>query len=466
MERGLKLMVDVGEEVGQRRVLLLMGRIQHGNKQYDDAVRSYSAATILARKANDIRGEAAIYRHAGAVLREKGELRSALLSFRVALKLSDQSGDKLGMVLSALRTGSVLDEISPGTPEALHYWKLAVRACHELDPSARRSLPLRSEALSRTIQHYEDHKLFAVALPYRQEVVTMMHDAKLPRGHATALLDVADLSARLGRTAEAASAYAQAMALWKTLGEPVFEATALVGLARAMLQQARMHDARAQAEAAQMLLLEAPRKPRSGDDVARLRAFAGVADVFARTGSLETAHDLAIATLKSAESATGETDKDAACAARLALARTLMEADKRVEARTHATQALTHAIHVHHQSFIHSGLELLGELALRDGQFDKADTYFTKLAQSGEMRVPGLQHLAAVAERRPNAKLAIKLHMDAVAATQDQPYVAFRSLSALSRLHDEQGNTAQAEAYKRMCAHLALETPPAARDKM
>jgi tetratricopeptide (TPR) repeat protein len=388
------------------------------------------------------------------VLKDKGELRSALMSFRVALKLSDQAGDKLGVVASALLTGSSLDGITPGTPEALHYWKLALNACKELDPKVRRSLPLRSEALFRIVQHYESHKLYTVALPHRQELAQMMFDAKLPRGHATALLDVAEVLARVGRSAEAASTYAEVVTLWKALGEPVYEATARVGLARAMLHQARMHDARVEAQAAQALLLATPSKPRSEYNMARSRALAGVADVLARTGQLQAAHKLATAALATAEGPIGGgRDADAACEARLALARVLMEEGMLEEARKRATEALTHAIGVHHQPLIHAGLEVLGDLALRSGQLDKAEEYFSKLAKFEETRVSAMQHLAALAERRSNTKLAIRLHMDAVAASQDQPQLAFRSLSALSRLYEEQGNTTQAQTYKLLCAN-------------
>lgn len=456
MQRGLNIMIDCKDEVGQRKVLLMMGRIQHTEKQYDDAISSYSAATILARKVNDIKGEAGIYRQAGMVLKDKGEMRSALLSFRVAIKLSDQCGDKLGLVSSARLTGNVLDEISPGTPEAVTYWKLALRGCRELDPNMKKSIPLASEVLYRLIQHYETQRLFLVALPYRQELTQMMKEAGLARGHGVALLDTATLLARLGQVDEAATAFTQAAQLWKEHADPVNEATARVGCARARFVQGNIHEARVEARQARDLLAQVGgKRVNIVQAAARLRALAAVAEVLVRVGDVSEGEEMAQAAMRAAASSPVP-DAEVLCVAQMALARAC-SVSRPEEALKNANAAMGLAIKEHHQQNINMGLELLGELHLAQGHFDKAEKYFEKLVAQPETRVLALQALAMVAERRGSLKLAIKLHMDCVADSAKQPFVAFKSLNALVELHHRMGNESQALAYQTMCANWAKE---------
>jgi tetratricopeptide (TPR) repeat protein len=132
LQRGATLAQQVKDHAAERQILLMLASTQQQNKLLDDALASYSKATVLARNANDIKGEARIYRLAGAVLQEKGDLRSALNSFKVAVKLSDQSGDKISLISSSLAAGNVMEEISKLSAESVVYWKQALHVCKEL----------------------------------------------------------------------------------------------------------------------------------------------------------------------------------------------------------------------------------------------------------------------------------------------------------------------------------------------
>lgn len=464
MQRGVDLMHKARDQGAERKLLLMVAAMQHELGQLDDAIGSYSAATVLAREANDIKGEARIYRHVGSILQDKGDHRSALHSFKVAVQLSDQSGDKLGLISSSLLAGNAISQASKQAPEALSYWKQALRLCKDFgDTEVKKLLPLRSEALFRLINHYEQQRLYAVALPYRQELMEMMRLAGQPRGYATALLDVADVQARLGLLFEAAASFKEAVNLWHDFGDAINEATARAGLAGSLLHQGLLHDARVEANLARRLLEKSQPSSMSKESTAsRAKALASAAELLARTGEVQGGQDLAKAALKMAGGRGG--DQDLACLAGLALARSLLEAGDVEEARKQAAKALNHAISSQMYPQIYSGLELLADVALSTENLDKATEYFRKMASlSGKSGLawtsgPALQRLAEIEEKRGNLQSAIKLHMDAVSLFgQQQPFRTHKSLSACARLYAQMGNSKASESFANMIKHLAHE---------
>ena len=466
MQRGVDAMNRAGDSDGERKMFLMLASMQHELGHLDDAVASYSAATVLARKANDIKGEARIYRCVGSILQDKGDHRGALHTFKVAVQLSEQSGDKLGLISSSLLTGNAISSASALAPEALSYWKQALRVCKEFDPSeVKNLLPLRSEALFRLINHYEQQRLYAVALPYRTELMQLMQDAGLPRGYATALLDVADVQVRLGLLLEGAASYREAVDLWHDFGDFVNEATGRAGLAGALFHQGLIHDARSEATRAQALLLD-PSQSRSvtarESSVVRAKALAGAGEVLTRTGQVPMGRRLAGLALSMAEGKLG--DKDVACLAQLSLARAELEEGEQEEARKLGAKALNYAITLQLYPQIYAGLELLADVALARKDESKAMEYLKKMAAlSGKSGLawasgPALQRMADIEEHKGNLQTAIKLHMDAVSLLgQQQPFRVHKSLSACRRLYSLTGNVAASETFSTMLKHLAKD---------
>jgi tetratricopeptide (TPR) repeat protein len=129
MQRGVNVMNAAGDASGERRLLLMTGDMQHELGQLDDAIASYSSATTLARKANDIQNEGKIYRLVGAVLEAKKDFQSAMHSYKVVVQLASQSSDQLGLIAGSLALGNVISQVTPLSAEAVVYWKQALKTC-------------------------------------------------------------------------------------------------------------------------------------------------------------------------------------------------------------------------------------------------------------------------------------------------------------------------------------------------
>jgi tetratricopeptide (TPR) repeat protein len=468
MQRGVNIMEKAEDFGTARKLLMMLAAMQHELGILDDAIASYSAATLLARKANDIKGEARIYRCVGSVLRDKKDDRSALHSFKVAVQLSDQSGDKLGLISSSLLAGNCIVALTPLSAEALPYWKQALRVCKELGvEDVKKLLPLRSEAYFRLINHYETQKLYSVALPYRVELMEMMRAAGLVRGYATALLDVADVQARLGLVQQASVSFKEAITLWAEFKDAVNEAIARTGYAGTLLTQGNMHDARLEADAARRLLEKTTADKESA--AARVRVLATASELLSRTGEVELGSSLAQKAIQIAEGVVGG-DVDAVCMAKLALARALFEEDSLKESRKVAAKALNAAITSQLYPQIHQGLEILGDISLKEGNQDKGAEYFEKMAKlAGKSGVswaagPVLQRLAEIEEKRGNLQAAVKLHMDAVQLLGDQQaFRTHKSMAACARLYIQMGNPTASEAVTNMIKHLAADSSNATK---
>lgn len=423
MQRGVNLLHEAGDANGERRLLLMTAAVQHEQGLLDDALASYSNATTLARKANDIKNEGKIYRLVGGLLQDKGDPQSALHSFKVAVQLAAAAGDKLGLISSSLLVGNAIAASNPLSAEAVPYWKEALRGCKAMEVSdIKKLLPMHSQALFRLIQHYEALHLYSVALSFRIELMNLMRDSRLQLGHATALQNVADLQARLGLVADAATSYREAASLWqKFADEKVNEGTARAGLAAALLEQGLVHEAKAEVELA-IKLLESPlpAKVVKRLSVARARAFAVAADTLVRTGNADRALKLAQIALSMSETL----DADIACMARLVLARCSLDErsiDGVEEAKKLGTKSLNHAISNQLFPQIYQGLNLLADIAVQQNKKDKAAEYYEKMVSLADDKKVGsawrgsaMQKLAELKESVGDFAAAERWHRDAV----------------------------------------------------
>jgi tetratricopeptide (TPR) repeat protein len=463
MQRGVNLLHEAGDANGERRLLLMTAAVQHELGLLDDALASYSNATTLARKANDIKNEGKIYRLVGGLLQDKGDQQSALHSFKVAVQLSAASGDQLGLISSSLLVGNAISATKPLSAEAVPYWKEALRGCKAFQVNdVKKLLPLHSQALFRLISHYEGLHLYSVALPFRLELMQLMRSSGLQLGYATALQAVADLQARLGQLADAATSYSEAATLWKAFpDEKVNEGAARAGLASVLLEQGLVHDAKAEVETA-TALLEASTDGKAGKrlTMARARALAAAADVLTRTGGADRAFVLAQRSLNMSETS----DQDIACMARLVLARCGLE-DRSIEsieeARKLATKGLNHAISNQLFPQIYQGLNLLADISMLLNKREKAAEYFEKMISLADDKKVGsswrgsaMQKLAELKENAGDFAAAEKLHREAVPLLTGQLSKTFKSLISLVRIYEKLGNHEAAASFSRMIKHV------------
>ncbi len=471
LQRGVNVMHAADDSSGERRLLLMTASMQHELHQLDDAIASYSVATTLARAANDIRGEGKIYRLVGSLLLDKGDHQSAMHSLKVAVQLASQSSDDMGLIWSSLLLGNAIAQVSPFSAESVPYWKQALRTCKTLkvgDP--KKLLPMQSQTLYRLIAYYEGLKLYSVALSFRTELMELMQKANLPQGYATALHDVADVQARLGMMAEAAASYRQVAPLWHAQPDSrVNEGAARAGLAAVLHQQGLVHEAKSEALlAARLLDVLSASGAGSGakgfrkqpSSLARARAMASVGDILARTGEVDKGKALAMQALQMCAAS----ELEAACLARLTLARCLVESKDFDEARKLATEGLSNAVSAQLLPQVYQGLELQADICIGLENWEGALKYFEKMVRVASdkagmvaWRGAALQRMADLHEKTGEWSSAEKLHIQAVSLLSGQTGRSMHSMLALVRLYEKSGNKEAAASFSRMLKHVAKE---------
>jgi len=92
---------QLGERVGEERVLHGIGKVYYQQGLYDQALASFQQALVIAREVGDRAEEAGILTGIGAVYERRGLYKQALTNCQQALVLFRESGDRLAGTLQS-----------------------------------------------------------------------------------------------------------------------------------------------------------------------------------------------------------------------------------------------------------------------------------------------------------------------------------------------------------------------------
>ncbi|GIH22785.1 SARP family transcriptional regulator [Acrocarpospora phusangensis] len=239
---------------------------------YDDWLRTCSTALEVARKAGDVRGEAAMRFSLGELDLFRQRYGAARPHFDAALALFTEAGDRHGEALT-VRNAALLDRVEGRVEVALDRYGHALDLLREVG-----DLSAEAHVLGSVAQIHIEHGSAEEAGPLLETAVVIYRDLGDVRGTAQILNRMGAAHLREGRAAEAEAAYRQVTESTRAAGDRIGEAYGLLGLGEARLL-AGGHDGAAEALDAALLLATEVAEPfvaaRARLAAGRLAAAAG-----------------------------------------------------------------------------------------------------------------------------------------------------------------------------------------------
>ncbi|MFI7117321.1 BTAD domain-containing putative transcriptional regulator [Amycolatopsis sp. NPDC049868] len=233
--------------------------------RYREAVRDYTGALVLARRAGWTEAQAAVLGNLGCVYWQSGRLPAAAARFSRGLELSRRAGTPAGEAVALGNLGLVQWEMGDLPGAAGHYVQALRRyrgigsrygeainlanlgqtqhargRVTEAAGLLAKALALHREAgnrageaetLGRLASVYCDLGRRADALDHAREGLRLARETGEPRGEGEALVALASVHQRAGHRQEAVRRYRQALVLLRETGDRYPEVDALIGLA-------------------------------------------------------------------------------------------------------------------------------------------------------------------------------------------------------------------------------------------
>ena len=207
------------------------GDFANGRKMYAQALRSY-------QQAGNKNGIVVVTGNTGSLLRAEGRMPEALASYETTLKLSTELGHKGSEALSLQAIGEVLAE-QGDLPDALEQFRQAMSIQEEIGARSNYASTLVS-AGEAWRQQGESKR----ALDAEQQALTIQQQLGEKGSAAETQLALADLTYDSGRLKDAEALASTVLAEFRTEKEPVQEIAAEGLLARALLDQSKISEAR------------------------------------------------------------------------------------------------------------------------------------------------------------------------------------------------------------------------------
>nr|WP_246481267.1 tetratricopeptide repeat protein [Amycolatopsis umgeniensis] len=243
--------------------------------RYREAVRYYTGALMLARRAGWVEAQAAVLGNLGCAYWQSGRLPAAAARFSRGLELSRRAGRAAGEAVALGNLGLVHWEMGD-LPRAAEHYARALRRYRRIGSRYGEAINLsnlgqvqhargrvseaagllaealtlhreagnragEAETLGRLASAYCDLGRLADALTHARDGLRLAHETGEPRGEGEVLVALASVHHRAGHRRDAVRRYRQALALLRETGDRYPEADALIGLAVATgdLGQAR-----------------------------------------------------------------------------------------------------------------------------------------------------------------------------------------------------------------------------------
>ncbi|WP_409493680.1 tetratricopeptide repeat protein [Amycolatopsis sp. cmx-11-12] len=243
--------------------------------RYREAVRRYTGALVLARRADWVEAQAAVLGNLGCAYWQSGRLPAAAVRFSRALELSRRAGRPAGEAVALGNLGLVHWEMGD-LPRAAEHYARALRRYRRIGSRYGEAINLsnlgqvqhargrateaagllaealtlhrdagnragEAETLGRLASVYCDLGRLTDALDHARDGLRLARETGEPRGEGEALVALAVVHHRAGHRQDAVRRYRQALALLRETGDRYPEVDALIGLATATgdLGQAR-----------------------------------------------------------------------------------------------------------------------------------------------------------------------------------------------------------------------------------
>ena len=230
-EQSLQIKRQSGDRAGEATALNNLGNVAYAQGNLEEAQRLHSRAVDIRRSIGDVRGQAYSVANLGLILQDMGRLGEARTNHEEALSLNRIVGDRAGAAI-ALNCLGALATARGDFESAEKLLAESLEACRAVGDARGESYSLASLAdLARQRGDREG------ALRLVQQAIALRRTLQYTHGIMTARLQEGDLLADAGRTAEADAALVEAADLAARLGRPGQEANA-----RARLAQLRRTD--------------------------------------------------------------------------------------------------------------------------------------------------------------------------------------------------------------------------------
>ncbi|MFJ4102238.1 AfsR/SARP family transcriptional regulator [Amycolatopsis japonica] len=249
--------------------------------RYRKAVRDYTGALVLARRAGWVEAQAAVLGNLGCVYWQSGRLPAAAARFSRGLELSRRAGTPAGEAVALGNLGLVQWEMGDLAGAAGHYVH-ALRRYRGIGSRYGEAINLAN--LGQT-QHARGRVTEAAGL--LTKALTLHRDAGNRAGEAETLGRLASVYCDLGRRSDALDHAREGLRLARQTGEPRGEGEALVALARVHQRAGHRQDAVRRYRQALVLLRE------TGDRYPEVDALIGLATVTGDLGQARQALALA-----------------------------------------------------------------------------------------------------------------------------------------------------------------------------
>ncbi|MDQ1659342.1 MAG: hypothetical protein QOD41_4425 [Cryptosporangiaceae bacterium] len=224
-ERSAALCTETGWAEGEAAALGNLGTICRYAGRTAEAVEHLTRSAELNRRAGRASGLAAALGGLGIAHREQGDLDAAAARLRSALELYREAGSSGGVAAALDNLGEVLvAQDRPG--EAMTAFGQALALFQSLGSGPDEAMALCGMAAVHTITGHGD-----TALDLAERALRTGWETADCRIRIDLLLTLATVHTGLGRTADAAARYAEALDLAAASGNRYPEAVALLGLA-------------------------------------------------------------------------------------------------------------------------------------------------------------------------------------------------------------------------------------------
>lgn len=245
--RALKLAENLGDKAAQARALTLAGGIYRNLGDYDQALRATDQANRLYDEVGDKTNAAVTTRAIGEIYGFLGELEKARDYYARAITLYRKLGNKAGEA-TTLHSNGYTYLIEYDWPKALDNFRRALTVWQQLENRTE-------EAVERSFIGLEYAR--AGNQPDANENLTEAVRLRPTVGNfdeATILTNVAHAYGRLHDHEKAANYFAEALLIWRSIGDRRGEAIARKHYSMVLRDQGRLAEARVQSDQAIALL--------------------------------------------------------------------------------------------------------------------------------------------------------------------------------------------------------------------
>ncbi|NUR72830.1 MAG: tetratricopeptide repeat protein [Hamadaea sp.] len=220
LSRALSVWTDVGDAHGRATAMGNLGVAYDMSGRADDAIACYQAAGMLYRQLGDHRGEAVSLANLACVWEIRGDFAQALRSRRRAMAIYEDIGEtrNLAILLTNLATMHIYQA---DFVEAARAARRALSISQDLGDLNTQGVACT--ALAEVGLHTRDPE----STYYLEQGLALTRETGDQQFEAIGLALTALHQARSGNTAEATSAYAQAIALAREMSDPQLQCRCL-----------------------------------------------------------------------------------------------------------------------------------------------------------------------------------------------------------------------------------------------